>query len=292
MKKVIVGGSIFLVAVLVGVLARFEGMPPERTCVLCHEIRPARDGWMQGAHTNVSCKACHGRSCESPVALTENLLRVWKHLAKKSHAEFGVTHPLDEAQVARMSEKCADCHQAEAAHWRRSGHAKPVATFLTNTLHNASWKPSDNCFRCHGMFLAGDASTILARTGLSTTWRMVDPEQGRRPAVPCLACHTMHGSHTNALAFYSRPEKRSYPLSVLHRAAIVDEQGNPVKVSDDPRQKLCMQCHAANAEGHAGSCDDRTPRGDQEGMSCLDCHSPHGGKPRSERGRCPAKESL
>ncbi|MGN0853610.1 MAG: multiheme c-type cytochrome [Kiritimatiellia bacterium] len=291
MRRILVACSLFLVAAGLGAFLRFEGTPPARTCALCHEIRPSRDSWMRGAHAGVSCKACHGRSCESPVALFENASRVWKHLTKTSHAEFGATYPLDEGQVERMSAKCANCHQAEAAQWMRSGHARPVETFLTNALHNAAWKPSDNCLRCHGMFLQGDASTILARTGLSTTWRMADPGQGRRAAVPCLACHSMHGptNGASALAFYSRPEKRAYPLSALYRATIVDEKGRTVRTSDDPRQVLCMQCHAANAEGHAGSCDDRTPRGAQEGMSCLDCHSPHGGRPRAARGRCPAK---
>ena len=290
MKKFLLGCSLFAVAALIGALVRFEGLPPDRTCVMCHEIRHATETWSAGAHANVSCKACHGRTCESVAALMENIGRTWKHVTQKSHAEFGAAFALDEAQVERVQGRCVLCHQAEAARWARSGHAKPVVTFLTNTVHNAAWKPADSCLRCHGMFLAGDASTILRRTGLSTTWRLQQPEQGRRAAVPCLACHSLHGANAHSLAFYSRAERRAYPLAALTRPTIVDEKGAPVRLSGDGRQVLCMQCHAANAEGHAGSGDDRTPRGAQEGMSCLDCHSPHGGKARADRGTCPPKK--
>jgi len=48
-----------------------------------------------------------------------------------------------------------------------------------------------------------------------------------------------------------------------------------VKVSLDPRQRLCTQCHAPSAFRQTGTADDRTPTGVHEGLSCLDCHSSH-----------------
>lgn len=54
----------------------------------------------------------------------------------------------------------------------------------------------------------------------------------------------------------------------------------------------CANCHAANAEGVAGSSDDRTPLGEQEGMSCTDCHKGHDMKADPSRGRCPHPQSA
>ncbi|MDY5597912.1 MAG: hypothetical protein SPG40_10525 [Kiritimatiellia bacterium] len=54
----------------------------------------------------------------------------------------------------------------------------------------------------------------------------------------------------------------------------------------------CANCHAANAEGVAGSSDDRTPLGGQEGMSCTDCHKGHDMKADPSRGRCPHPQSA
>jgi hypothetical protein len=50
-----------------------------------------------------------------------------------------------------------------------------------------------------------------------------------------------------------------------------------VKMSSDPRQNLCIQCHAPDPFHQVGTGDDRTPTGVHEGFSCLACHKPHSG---------------
>ena len=111
-----------------------------------------------------------------------------------------------------------------------------------------------------------------------------------RRAVPCLACHRMHAQ--DHLQLYSRSERTSFPASNLHLQKIVTEDGAPVRRSPDAQNRLCANCHAANAEGIAGSSDDRTPTGAQEGMSCTDCHKGHGRKADASRGRCPHKPRV
>ena len=54
-------------------------------------------------------------------------------------------------------------------------------------------------------------------------------------------------------------------------------------------EQVQSQRRGANAEGIAGSSDERTPLGAQEGMSCTDCHKGHGRKADPARGRCPHK---
>ncbi len=260
-------------AALVGALCRFEFAPPEKTCTLCHEIRNSRDRWAKSPHKDVNCKECHGRTLE---AIGDNVKRGIKHVLGADSAKLGSVFCLSERQVEETSARCAKCHQAEAAQWKKSGHGKPASAFLQDEKHNAAWRPADSCLRCHGMFLEGDIERNVVRTDL-----------GRRPAIPCLACHRIHAD--DPLQLYSRPERTSFKAKDLHLQKIVTENGREVKRTDDARTRLCASCHAANAEGIAGSSDDRTPTGGQEGMACMDCHRGHDLKADGERGHCPKK---
>lgn len=261
-----------------GGLAWFEFAPPTKTCVTCHEIRYAAQAWAHGSHTNVSCKACHGGTVESVEAFSDNLRRMWKHLTAKNLSPKG----LSSAQIDRMSAACAKCHRAAGDQWARSGHSAPVSRFLTDSRHNAAWRPTDQCLRCHGMFLEGDAEAILERVcmpdkyftaaELPRVWRFRDQRAADRAAVPCLACHKMHGP--DPFMFYSRADAAHFPYSALYSQKIVSPIG-PVRTSADPRSRMCRQCHAASAFGESGSSDDRTPLGPHEGLSCLDCHRGH-----------------
>ncbi|MGN0847657.1 MAG: multiheme c-type cytochrome, partial [Kiritimatiellia bacterium] len=202
---VLAGLVIFAFCSALGGLAWFEFAPPERTCAVCHEIRGAKEGWSRGGHTNVNCKACHGGTLSSVAGFTDNLRRAWRHVTATDRSALRRDMPLDEGQVDRMSAACGKCHQTEYASWQRSGHASPVAKFLLDERHNAAWKPADQCLRCHGMFLDGDCDSILARVTAEgrfarvqtagefpRMWYFRRAEQGRRAAVPCLACHRGH----------------------------------------------------------------------------------------------------
>jgi hypothetical protein len=82
------------------------------------------------------------------------------------------------------------------------------------------------------------------------------------------------------------------PIPQLHDGAHL------LKISPDPRQGVCYQCHApripetasAAAVNHwgsqAGSGDDRTPMGVHEGISCLACHSGHNENARASCATC------
>lgn len=257
-----------------GGICRFEFADPNRTCTLCHEIRGSRERMAGSAHKDVNCKDCHGGTFS---AFGDNLKRAVKHLKGADYSKFGNTFMLSERQVAEMCDRCAKCHQAEAAQWRASGHGKPASVFLQDEKHNAAWKPADNCLHCHGMFLKGDIETVVARTDLAS-----------QPAVPCLACHGMH--HTDTLRLFNRSLGYSLAAKTLPLQKIVEKDGGrEIRRAGDARTRLCTTCHAANAEGVAGSSDDRTPTGAQEGMGCMDCHSGHGKKADAARGRCPVK---
>ncbi len=269
-------GAVFGIMVGIGAFCRFEYGSPEKTCTLCHEIRGARERWAQSPHKDVNCKDCHGGTLE---ALSDNVKRGVKHLRGADYAKLESTFCLSEKQVEELCARCAKCHRAEAEQWAKSGHGKPASVFLQDEKHNAAWKPADNCLRCHGMFLEGDMSNIAGRTDLAS-----------RRAIPCIACHRLHAE--DPLQLFSRNEWTSMPAADLMLQKIVTPDGHPVKRSPDAQNKLCASCHAANAEGIAGSSDDRTPLGAQEGMSCTDCHKGHGMKADASRGRCPHPQSA
>ena len=64
-----------------------------------------------------------------------------------------------------------------------------------------------------------------------------------------------------------------------------------VKMSPDPRQALCYQCHAPVSTMQVASGDDRTGMGVHEGISCLACHAQHGQKTRASCATCHPKMS-
>lgn len=271
-KNVLILLVLFGAAAGIGGFCRFEFGDPNKTCTLCHEIRGSQQRMAGAPHKNVNCKSCHGGTLE---ALGDNVKRAVKHLAGADYSKFGTTFMLSEKQVDEMCERCAKCHQAEAEQWKASGHGKMACVFLQDKDHNAAWKPADQCLRCHGMFLEGDMDDIVKRTDL-----------GNRRAVPCLACHGMHAEDN--LRFFSRVDGKSFAAKGLSMQKIVEKDGGrELRRSRDARTRLCASCHAANAEGIAGSGDDRTPTGAQEGMACTDCHNGHGRKADASRGRCP-----
>ena len=295
---------VFLVCSFLGGVGYFEFSPPEKTCVSCHEIEVSHASWTNSAHRNVSCKACHGGSADSLHALKENGKRVFFHLTAKRHDDIRLT----EEQTLRMVNNCRSCHEKEYAYWKSGGHGVTYADIFLDEKHNKTEQMAEDCFRCHAMFNKDRISDVVTPLNIKGPWKLLKPEMADQPVIPCQACHNMHaagtpftllskyrdkaeadGSATNApcarretIAFYVRQEKCSFPIDDLCVPRIVDGD-RIVKVSTDPRQRLCTQCHAPDAYGHAGSSDDRTPAGVHEGISCAACHKPHS---NDARGSC------
>jgi hypothetical protein len=258
--------------------------------------------WTNSVHRAVSCKKCHGGSADSVHALKENAKRVFYHLTEANHDDMR----LSEAQTVRMVNACQTCHTREFAHWREGGHGKNYAAIFMDEKHNKTEQMADDCLRCHGMFFEGKMSDAVTPLDTKGPWRFRNPSLAAQPVIPCLACHNLHapGSpykkvlempgvvqsvNTNApkcrrdtIAFYVRQEKKHFAIDDLFVTKIM-EKDRFVKVSNDPRQRLCTQCHAPNAFGQAGTGDDRTPTGVHEGISCAACHKPHS---NDTRGSC------
>ena len=292
---------VFLGCSFLGGIGYFEMSSPEKTCVSCHEIQVSHDSWTNSAHRNVSCKECHGGSADSWHALKENGKRVFYHLKDKRHDDIR----LSEEQVLRMVNNCAECHARQYEHWKKGGHGISYAGIFLDEKHNKTEQMAEDCMRCHAMFNENSVAGVVAPLNIKGPWRLLDPKMADQPTIPCMACHNLHakgrpferrdksvqgaGGCTNApcvrhdaVAFYVRQEKMSFPIDDLMVPRIVEGE-RIVKVSRDPRQRLCTQCHAPNAMGEAGSSDDRTPTGVHEGISCAACHKPHS---NDTRGSC------
>jgi hypothetical protein len=136
------------------------------------------------------------------------------------------------------------------------------------------------------MFHNGHIEDLVKPTDTKGPWTMTNAQAGH-PSMPCLACHRVHGAkdETSSAQLYVRNEKTHIPANLLPLAHIV-HGGRPVRESSDPRQRLCIQCHAPNALRERGTGDDRTPVGVHEGLSCLDCHGAHGTTPRNSCATC------
>ncbi|MCF7972354.1 MAG: NapC/NirT family cytochrome c [Phycisphaerae bacterium] len=294
-KKLHRGRRIFLGIVLLilvssaGSLGYFQFAPPEQTCLSCHEIQDAYDRWHTSTHREVGCKACHGGSLTSGIhGLVENAQRVIGHFNEASLGDIA----LSETQVVRMQQACRVCHASEFAAWQTGGHAATYADIFLDASHNEAEQPNNDCLRCHGMFFAGRISDLVTPVSTEGPWSLIESTRHDWPTIPCLACHEVHRpgplaretkekasddtvtESVFAVSFYDRHEKMHFAADILPEPQLT-WQGQPVSVSTDTRQRVCVQCHAPESSEHAGTSDDKTPRGVHEGLSCLACHQAH-----------------
>jgi cytochrome c7-like protein/cytochrome c554/c'-like protein len=271
-------------------------------CARCHEIREPYEIWRQSTHRSVSCAACHGDSFTSgPSFHLANARRLAKHLAGDVPEQVRMKG-LD---VVRMMERCKGCHRQEFADWQAGPHGSAFSRIFLDAKHNRERLLMDDCLRCHGSYYEGGIRQLVKPIDTHGPWQLIDSEWANQPAIPCLACHAMHrrgeplrkpsearpraavGEEIQrpSLALFDRRESTYVAAADLPLPAMRDKE-RPVKMSPDPRQALCYQCHAPLATRQAGSGDDRTGVGVHEGISCLACHDKHGETTRASCASC------
>jgi len=271
-------------------------------CARCHEIRPMVDAWAASSHRNVKCQDCHGSSFSADLRMhAKNLQRVWRHARGETPEQILIRHQ----DVAPLVERCAACHRQEYADWESGPHGVRYAAIFINPEHNTSQQLMDDCLRCHATHFEGGVRDLVTPLDRKGPWRFVKEEYARLPAVPCLACHSVHRDGKPfpprtaravtsgpdqeiarpSLAFYDRRALGHVPLERLPLPAM-KEGARTVKTSPDRRQALCYQCHAPRAGMQVFSGDDKTPVGVHEGLSCLACHEKHGDATRASCAVC------
>lgn len=296
-RTVVIVLIIFLGLSGAGVLGYFQFAPPEKTCLSCHEIQPAYELWKVSAHQQVACKACHGGSLTAGIhGLVENAQRAIGHFRGAPDPE---EIRLTERQVIRMQRQCRNCHAEAFAQWKAGGHAATYAQIFLDEIHNSVEQLNDDCLRCHGLFFAGSIDDLVTPISTEGPWHLLPSSRTDWPTMPCLACHEIHaeavapvGETANShhpirakVDFYDRHEKRHFSAAVLPDAHIT-LNGEPIRNSSDPRQRVCLQCHAPESSEHAGTSDDKTPRGVHEALSCLACHQAHSNDARGSCALC------
>ncbi|HWG21979.1 MAG TPA: hypothetical protein VG225_15720 [Terracidiphilus sp.] len=273
-------------------------------CADCHEMADAVNAVHGSAHGNAQCMDCHEAS------VGDKLRHVRAHVLGKR--PDGVH--LREADVRRMMFRCQGCHQQEYASWHAGPHSATYSAIFTSAKHNASRRLNDDCFRCHGMYFDGAVRDIVQPQNTRGPWHLTRPELADQPAIPCQSCHWIHREGTpqtkpaerisvagpavrDSLAFYDRREQLHFRAASLPNPQLYDGP-LPLKISPDPRQAVCYQCHAprqpdtnsAAAIQHwgpqAGSGDDRTPMGVHQGLSCAACHAGHNESARASCATC------
>jgi hypothetical protein len=260
-----------VIACAVGGAAYFHFGNPRNTCASCHEMTGVHSDWAASSHRTVECRQCHGGALTLDVhALQSHLDRIVRHFTGDPDKPVRLL----EGHVQGLVEACQRCHPRAYADWQASRHSTTYARIFLDPAHNRTAPPTDDCLRCHGMFYGADIRDLVARTGAE--WSLRDPAKATQPAIPCLACHRVHApsDDTQTASFFVHRDRAHTSASRLPVPEIL--QGTrAVRVSLDPRQRVCMQCHAPDATHQLASSDDRTPAGVHEGLSCRDCHWSH-----------------
>jgi hypothetical protein len=261
-------------------------------CARCHEIGFDYDQWHSSSHRKINCVECHASS------LSTSLHRVFTHLKGKVPEQVH----MGTQDVFAMLPQCRKCHQQEFAQWAAGPHSATYAHFFTDRTHNQKRLLVDDCLRCHGMHFEGGIQEVVEPIDTTGPWRLKDADYTNSPAIPCLACHSVHragqplaksedrlGARQEivrpSVGLFDRRSRLNVSAANLPLPAIF-EGPRPVKMSPDPRQSICYQCHAPLSGMQSGGGDDRTPVGVHEGLSCLACHQKHGEMTRQSCADC------
>ena len=271
-------------------------------CGRCHEIRPMVESWAASSHRGVTCKDCHGSSLSTDLRMhAKNLQRLWLHARGQAPEQIHIRHQ----DVVPLVERCARCHRQEYADWKSGPHGTTYAAIFLDREHNKDEQLMDDCLRCHAMHFEGGIRDLVAPLDRKGPWRFVRAADAKLPAIPCLACHSVHRQGepfamrrdrrlvAGPAQEIARPSLALYDRRALEPVALdrlplpVMRSGDRlVQESPDRRQALCYQCHAPRAEMQTFSGDDRTPTGVHEGLSCLACHAQHGQTTRASCADC------
>jgi hypothetical protein len=294
-KTRLAGGVLVLLFLLVviGNVGYYAGSSYSGSyCTTCHQIQASYDMWAQSVHRNMDCRECHGSAFSLDLDAHATNLR---HLYYQASGRIPGRIVLKDRQVDRIAANCQRCHMDKASQWKAGGHSVGYSHIFLSEDHNRKTLLMDDCLRCHGMFADGNVTNIVTPIDNRGPWRLVNPAFSRRPAISCLACHSMHTlgtpargpdylapksisysrtARTTSLAFYDRRERGHFPITELPLPAMY-AQGRAVKMSPDARQAICYQCHAPEVAHGVGTGDDRTAVGVHEGIGCLGCHDAH-----------------
>lgn len=289
------------VLILPGASAYYE-YSGGRSCARCHEIWQPYTDWHTSTHRNVPCSACHGDVFTLDAGFhLKNIHRLVAHL----RGEVPEQVRLKTEDVLGVGERCRKCHQQEYADWAAGAHSATYAEIFLDKNHNRQRHLMDDCLRCHAMHFEGAIRDLVTPLDTRGPWTLRKPELAGQPVIPCLSCHQMHrqglplvrpafkllnpGPNQEifrpSLALFDRRELDYVPLGRLSLPKMSDGD-RPVRISPDPRQALCYQCHAPLAGMEVGSGDDRTAVGVHEGLSCLACHEGHSQKTRASCADC------
>lgn len=279
----------------------YEAGAPD-ACARCHEMGAAVGHWRHSTHRGVPCSACHGD------ALTTDFrfhLTNARRLVAHWQGQAGEQAPLTPADIRQMLPRCRRCHEQEFASWASGPHSIAYRGIFLDEKHNSTRHLMDDCLRCHGMHFDGGIRDLVEPLSLRGPWRLRRAELAEEPAIPCLTCHSIHRrgarleqrrleakvsgprqeKHRPSLAFFDRRSQMHVELALLP-LPVMREKGRRVRMSPDPRQALCYQCHAPLSTAEVFSGDDRTPVGVHEGLSCLACHDRHRQTTRASCANC------
>lgn len=302
--KAALAASLLGLAVLLMIPAAsflYEAGAPD-ACARCHEMGAPVGEWRHSTHRGVQCSACHGDALTTdPRFHLTNARRVWQHW----QGEIPARASIGPNEIRAMLPRCQKCHQQEFASWSNGPHAIAYRSIFLDEQHNSKRHLMDDCLRCHGMHFDGGIRDLVEPLSTKGPWRLRRAALAEEPAIPCLACHSIHrrgAMHAErrleakisgqrqekfrpSLAFFDRRSMAPVEVSLLPLPAM-REGDRAVRMSPDPRQALCYQCHAPLSTRQVFSGDDRTPVGVHEGISCLACHDHHRQTTRASCANC------
>ena len=282
---------------------KWNNLSPDKSCASCHEIETSVLTFSKSSHRDMHCKECHGTALSNGF---HSMKEKGKMVVAHVNEEIPDKIRIEEEELLNIMDNCKRCHTSQFAAWKSGGHSLNYSDFLLDSVHNRTELLNSDCLRCHGMFYNGITADLVKPINTKGPWKLLKNDKANQPAIPCMACHQIHSEGDSTFvpdysnpgsifysktkefpvaSFYDRHEKVYVSASLLPKLKLIKEN-IPVKVSDEPMMRICVQCHAPNGLHQAGTSDDRTPGGVHEGLSCISCHEPHSNNARNSCDNC------
>lgn len=231
-------------------------------CASCHEMTPYHDAWQKGAHSDVTCTACHVDP--GTVAQYSHKLVAMKEVY--AHFTSDVRFPKEE-KADIPDKRCLTCHE-DLPERTASGfaHARHVK------------ESKSGCVSCHSDVGHKVTAQALAKAGVldieSEEPKPSDGATGTHVATNCSSCHDVSKSDSCSKCHKPKHVARG-TCSTCHTA------GKQWAFAHPDQKAQCATCHERpknHLKGDCASCHEpKTPFAkttyNHKNKDCASCHA-------------------
>jgi len=252
-----VGGGVFAVLVVIGLLAGPIGLSAPSSCRVCHVAAAASDQLQKTAHASVACQDCHtdrgvaaglgnslalvGDAWRTIAPASSSGIAVHDEACRGCHGEIGREVPfvkrglrMSHAGLEEAGYQCTECH-AGTAHQVSADRLDGPRMSVCATCHN-NVNQSGKCELCH------------VEQGSAEEAKRSDPEWSKTHGPNWRDTHGMGDLATCTLCHDKEKCRKCHGVPLPHGDNFIPVHGEQAAQYEDEcfschKQAFCFSCH-------------------------------------------------